>query len=361
MSLLLSILRNMLAYFGVPVDQDLLIWQNKDYGSARSIIRMIGRVLPLEPCRRLNFELIPHLNSEESDVYEPVVPSFADVLCVANDEEASYLRHGLWKKEKEGKIALSHSSKLIWDPLSPALRQNKPVKDDLPASEAAIKKIAALEDELTFLRAQIAAIVAMQERRESEETGFCDLSDEPSMEQALSSSVTAGLSEEPDHSPSSVFSSPPPPPPLPQFSLQPCFPPVQPGSASRDDPTTAVGKPYSGVHKMNGSHGSESHGASDVPNMLDVLKDMNKVKLRPIERSPGGRPIQKKKRQSLQWDPVSLISNALKQKFAFQEDSFDSENRSWECSPFSSPETSRLHEIKDVLKHTDAHAYNDLP
>lgn len=114
--------------------------------------------------------------------------------------------------------------------------------------------------------------------------GFCDLSDEPSMEHALSSSVTAGLSEEPDLSPSSVFSSPPPPPPLPQFSLHPCFPPVQPGSASRHDPTTAMEKPHSSVHKMSGSHGSESHGVSDVPNMLDVLKDMNKVKLRPIER-----------------------------------------------------------------------------
>lgn len=305
---------------------------------------MIGRVLPLEPCRRPNFELLPHLNSEESDDYEPVVPSFADVLCVANDEEASYLRfrHGLWKKEEGGKIALSHSSKLILDPLSPALRQNKLVKDDLPASEAAIKKIAALEDELAFLRAQIAAIVATQEQRESEETGFCDLSDEPSMEHVLSSSVTAGPSEEPGHSPSSVFPYPPPPPPLPQFSLQPCFPPVQPGSASRDDLTTAMGKQRSGVHKMSGSHRSDSHGVSDVPNMLDVLKDMNKVKLRPIERSPGGRPIQKQKRQSLQWDPVSLISSALKQKFAFQDDSFDSENRSWECSPFSSPETSKF-------------------
>lgn len=114
--------------------------------------------------------------------------------------------------------------------------------------------------------------------------GFCDLSDEPSMEQTLSPSLTAGLSEEPDHTPSSVFSSPPPPPPLPQFSLPPCFPPVQHGSASRDDPTPAVGKQHSGVHKMSGSHCSESRGVSDVPNMLDVLKDMNKVKLRPIER-----------------------------------------------------------------------------
>ncbi|ERE84127.1 protein FAM54A-like protein [Cricetulus griseus] len=342
MSLILNILRNMLAYFGVPVDQDFLTWQNKDYGSARSIIRIIGKMLPLEPCRRPNFELIPHLNSEEFDDYEPTVPSFADVLCVANDEEAGYLRfrHSPWKKEEEEKIALFHSPKLIWDPSLPALRQNKPVKNDLPASEAAIKKIAALEDELTFLRSQIAAIVAMQELRESKES-FCDLSDEPSMEHTPSS-ATSGLNVEPDHSPSSVLSSPPSPPPLPQFSLQPCFPPMQPGSTNRDNPATAMEKQHSGVNKVNGSHHSESQRVSDVPNMLDILKDMNKVKLRPIERSPGGRPIQKQKRQSSQWDPVSLISNALKQKFAFQDDSFDIENRSWECSPFSSPETSRV-------------------
>ncbi|KAL1770479.1 hypothetical protein HispidOSU_029367 [Sigmodon hispidus] len=333
MSRILNILRNMLAYFGVPVDQDLLIWQNKDYGSARSIIRIIGRMLPLEPCRRPNFELIQRLNSEESDDYELTVPSFADVLCVADDEEeAGYLRfrHSVWKKEEEGKIPLLCSSKLIWDPSSPSLRQNKPVKNDLPASEAAIKKIAALEEELSALRSQIAAIVAVQGLRERREAGFCDLTDGLSTEQTL-------LKAEPDHSSCSVLSSPPPPPPLPQFSLQPCFPPMKSKSADGDNPATAMKQQQSG-----GSHHAEFQRVSDVPNMLDVLKDLNKVKLRPVERSPGGTPIQKKKRQSSQWDPVSLISNALKQKFSFQDDSFDKDSRSWECSPFSSPEASRF-------------------
>ncbi|XP_006980171.2 mitochondrial fission regulator 2 isoform X1 [Peromyscus maniculatus bairdii] len=344
MSLMLNLLRNMLAYFGVPVDQDLLIWPNKDYGSARSIIRIIGRLLPLEPCRRPNFELVPYLNSEESNDHELTVPSFADVLCVANDEEAVDLRfrHSLWKKEKEGKIALFHSSKITWDPSSPSLRQNKPAKSDLPVSEAAIKKIAALEDELSLLRSQIAAIVVMQELRESKETGLCDLSEESSTEQAPFSSAAAGLSAEPGHPARSVLSSPPPPPPLPQFSFQPCFPPVQPGPTTRDNPAAGVKKPPSGVDETNGSHPSESQRVSDLPHMLDVLKDMSKVRLRPVERSPGGRPIQKRKRQSSQWDPVSLIANALKQKFAFQDDSFDKESRSWECSPFSSPESSRF-------------------
>ena len=58
-------------------------------------------------------------------------------------------------------------------------------------------------------------------------------------------------------------------------------------------------------------------------------------------RSPGGRPIHKRKRHSSQWDPVAVKSQALQQKFAFQEDnSFEKENRSWEPSPFSSSETS---------------------
>ncbi|GAB1294960.1 Mitochondrial fission regulator 2 [Apodemus speciosus] len=349
MSFILSIVRNMLAYFGVPVDQpgyhvaqaDLLICQNKGYGSARSIVRVIGRMLPLEPCQRPRFELIPHRNSKESDDYEFTVPSFADVLSVSNEEEAScpQFRHSLWKKKAEGEIAPFHPSKLIWDRSSPALRQNKTETDALPVSEAAIQKIAALEDELTRLRSQIAAIVAMQDLRQSRETGFIDLSDE----QAPPSLVTPGRSVEPDHVPSVVLSPPPPPSLPPEFSLQPPSSlPMQPADThDREIPATEMKRQHSGVKKTDGSHHSKSQRVSDVPNMLDVLKDLNKVKLRPVERSPGGRPIQKRKRQSSEWDPVSLISKALKQKFAFQDDSFDKENRSWECSPFSSPEASR--------------------
>ena len=90
------------------------------------------------------------------------------------------------------------------------------------------------------------------------------------------------------------------------------------------------------------NHHSKNQKHEDVPNMLDVLKDMNKVKVCAIERSPGGRPIHKRKREDSLWDLVSLISYALKQKFAFQEDSFEKENNCWESSPFSSPETSRV-------------------
>uniref|UniRef100_A0A8D2AF92 Mitochondrial fission regulator n=1 Tax=Sciurus vulgaris TaxID=55149 RepID=A0A8D2AF92_SCIVU len=330
MSLILKILSEMLAYFGVPIDQVLLIWENKDYGSARSIVRIIGKMLPLEPCRRPAFELIPHLNSVESDNCGSMVPSFADILCVANEEEASYLRFrtSTWKNGEKEKIEFFHPLQLVSDPLLSAERHNKPVKNDLPVSEAAIKKIAALEDELTFLRSQIAAIV---------EIGVGQM---PSL-------GTAELSVDPDQFPSTVLSPPPPAPLPPQFSsLQPSsFPPIQPGCTDicdSDNPTTEIKKQRPDANKTSYSHHSKSQRNTDVPNMLDVLKDMNKVKLRAVERSPGGRPIHKRKRRSSHWDPVSLISHALKQKFAFQEDdSFDQENRSWESSPFSSPEASR--------------------
>lgn len=327
------------------------IWGNKGYGSARSIVRIIGKILPLEPCRRPEFELVPLLNSVDSGNCGSVVPSFADILWVANDEEAGYLRfrNGIWKNEEEEKSEFFHPLPSVWDPLSPALRRNTPVKSSQPVSEAAMKKIAALEDELTFLRSQIAAIVEMQGLRNSTDPGSFDSTDGPGGLGHVPSSGTAQLSVEPDPFSSSVLPAPPPPPPLPpQFSsLQPpCSPTAQPGCDPICDPDNSapeMKKQHPGASETSYSRHSKHQRNKDVPNMLDVLKDLNKIKLRAIERSPGGRPIHKRKRHSSQWDPVSLISQALKQKFAFQEDdSFEKENRSWEASPFSSPETSRV-------------------
>lgn len=348
---ILNILREMLEYFGVPMDQVLQIWGNKGYGSARSIVRIIGRILPLEPCRRPDFELIPLLNSVDSGNCGSVVPSFADILCVANDEEASYLRfrNGIWKNEEEEKSEVFHPLQLVWDPLSPAPRHNKPMENSQPVSEAAIKKIAALEDELTFLRSQIAAIVEMQQPKNSTNSGsFASTNGHGGLGQ-VPSSGTAHLSVQPDPFSSSVLpAAPPPPPPLPP-QLSPLRPPhslVQPGCPTTCDSANSASemkKQHPGASKAGYSRHSKPQKNKGVPNMLDVLKDMNNVKLRAIERSPGGRPIHKRKRHSSQWDPVAVISQALKQKFAFQEDdSFDKENRSWEPSPFSSPETSRF-------------------
>ncbi|XP_040821428.1 mitochondrial fission regulator 2 isoform X2 [Ochotona curzoniae] len=350
MSLIMCILRDMLQYFGVPIDQALVIWKNKDYGSARSIVRIIGKMLPLEPCRRPNFELIPLLNSVDPDSYGPRVPSFADILCVANDEEAGCLRfrNGMWKNEKEEKSEFTHLGQLVWDPLSPAPRQNKPVKSDPPADKTAIKKLAALEEELAFLRSQIAAIVGMQALKDMAGAGPFDLSDGPSDLGQSPSLGAAGVNVDPNPFPALRVPSPPPPPPLPVQCSSPRpsrTPPVQPAADAvcDSDSATEIQTQQPGARQTSCPHRSESQGCADVPNMRDVLKDLNKVKLRAVERSPGGRPIHKRKRPAPPWDPVALISHALKKKFAFQEeDSFEKENQSWASSPFSSPETSRF-------------------
>ncbi|XP_004468592.2 mitochondrial fission regulator 2 [Dasypus novemcinctus] len=350
MSLIVKILRELLEYFGVPIDQILPIWENKEYGSTRSIVRFIGKILPLEPCPRPNFELIPILNSVDSENCGSAVPSFADILCVANDEEARYLRFrkNIWKNEDEEEDDFFHPLHLVWGS-PPALRHDKGLKNDPPVSEAAIKKIAALEDELTFLRSQIAAIVEKQELRSSTNAGSFDFNDRPSGLGQIPSSGTTQLKDEPDQFPRSICSAPPPPPP-PLLHLQlPFQPPCAPSSIQEganiydsDNSATEMKKQHPAARNTSYIHHSKNQRNKDVPNMLDVLKDMNKVKLRAIERSPGGRPIHKKRRHSSHWDPVSLISHALKQKFAFQEDdSFEKENRSWESSPFSSPETSK--------------------
>ncbi|XP_004673939.1 PREDICTED: mitochondrial fission regulator 2 [Condylura cristata] len=349
MSLLLHILREMLEYFGVPREQVLQIWDNKDYGSTRSIVRIIGTILPLGPCPRPNFELVPVLNSVGTLNCGSVVPSLADILCVANEEEASCLRFrsSIRKNEGEEKMEFSRPSQLVWDPQLPTLRHENLVKNNHPPNDAAFKKIAALEDELTFLRSQIAAIVAMQELKKGTNYNYFDLNDGPSCLGRTPSSETAQLRVDPDLFSSPPFPSPPPPPPLPPqlSSLQPpsSLCPESDNMCNTDNSGTEMKKQHPGARKTDCSRHSRHQKSKDAPNMLDVLKDLNKVKLRAIERSPGGRPIHKRKRQNSHWDPVSLISHALKQKFAFQQDdSFEAGNRSWESSPFSSPETSRF-------------------
>ncbi|XP_073521544.1 mitochondrial fission regulator 2-like [Phyllobates terribilis] len=77
--------------------------------------------------------------------------------------------------------------------------------------------------------------------------------------------------------------------------------------------------------------------------MMDVLKGMNSIKLRAVERSPGGKPSTRKdkKKRSLNdpTDPAAIIAKAWKHKFAHRngDDAVNKENRSHDESPFSSP------------------------
>uniref|UniRef100_A0A4W5MQI3 Mitochondrial fission regulator n=1 Tax=Hucho hucho TaxID=62062 RepID=A0A4W5MQI3_9TELE len=177
----------------------------------------------------------------------------------------------------------------------------------------ALRKITALEDELLKLRAQIAMIVTAP----------------PS-----GPAHSQNLPGTPGMSPASVLTStppcPPPPPP------PPCPPP----------PSSSV--ELSAVEDLiqQGREASKGHavGQGPVPTMLDVLNNLNQVKLRSVQRSPGGTPVRRRRSKgtALLSDPASMIAEALRRKFAHRrlDDSFDKENRSAELSPFGSPDTS---------------------
>ncbi|NXK16351.1 MTFR2 regulator, partial [Arenaria interpres] len=305
--------------------------QKKEYGSTRSVVRRLGTILSLEPYPRPYFQLVqdpsPLGYDEQSIAPAPVAPSLADVLWVANDEGQAFtrLRTELWRKERSAAYCDLHPCISIQN-----VPKNSTQKDSL-VDQAALQKISALEDELTFLRTQIAAIVSAQTLG------------------SLPSQAFKTLSTPDGFYPVPAMTSTPLSVPYNRFVI-PSPPPLPSGAPSGVDTTNSAVELIK-QRRAARSSGSSTAGSADhqrtknVPSMMDVLKDLNKVQLKAVERSPGGTPLSRpKKRQSSDWDPVALLTQALKQKFAHknddEDDSLDKENRSFDSSPFSSPEVS---------------------
>ncbi|NWX30273.1 MTFR2 regulator, partial [Notiomystis cincta] len=305
------------------------VCQRKEYGSTRSIVRRLGTILSLEPYPRPYFQFVqdprPLGCDEQSALPAPVAPSLADVLWVANDEgqACTRLRTELRRKEKSTAPPDPYPS---LDSIQ-SIPKNSAQKDSV--DQVALQKISALEDELTFLRAQIAAIVSAQTlgtvpsqafKTLSTPDGFCPL---PAM-------TSTPLSVSHNHF---VIPSPPPLPsgaPSGVDAGNSALELIKQRRAARNSDSAAADR-------------TDHQGIKNVPTMMDVLKDLNKVQLRAVQRSPGGTPLSRpKRRQSSDWDPVALLTHALKQKFAHknndEDDSLDKENNSFDSSPFSSPE-----------------------
>ncbi|NXL28820.1 MTFR2 regulator, partial [Glaucidium brasilianum] len=300
------------------------VCQKKKYGSTRSVVRRLGTILSLEPHPRPYFQFVrdpsPLGNDEQSTAPTPVAPSLADVLCMENNEGQAFtrLRSELWKKEKS---TMYHDLHPSIDSIQSVIKHS--TQKDCLVDQATLQKISALEDELIFLRGQIAAIVSAQ-----------TLGSIPS--QALKTfSTSDGFYPVPamTSTPMSVSHN--------HFVI-PSPPPLPSGVPS------GIGAGNLKQRRAERNGGSTAAGSADhqrtktVPSMMDVLKDLNKVQLRTTERSPGGTPLSKpKKGRSSDWDPVALLTHALKQKFAHkndEDDSLDKENQSFDSSPFSSPE-----------------------
>ncbi|XP_025976833.2 mitochondrial fission regulator 2 [Dromaius novaehollandiae] len=306
------------------------VCQRKEYGSTRSVVRRLGTILSLEPCRRPYFQLVqgpsPLDYDEQSAAPAPVVPSLGDVLWVASDEGQAFTRFrtGLWRKEESTVHHDVHPSIVA----IPSVLKTSTQKDSLVDQEA-LQKIAALEDELTFLRAQIAAVVAAQTLGNIPSQTFKTFST-PDGFYPVPAMTSTPLSVSHNHF---VIPSPPP------------LPSGAPSGVDASNSAIELIKQRCAARKSGSTttDSADHQRTKNVPSMMDVLKDLNKVQLRAIERSPGGTPLSRpKKRQSSDWDPVALLTQALKQKFAHkncdEDESLDKENRSFDSSPVSSPE-----------------------
>lgn len=334
------VLHAVLEYFGVPPDMLVPVWDSQLCGQYRSIVRMIGTNLPLTPTPRVHFQIPLHTYRPHGyvdiTVDAPAIPSFADVLWVAEDEGDSFAKTRNHLPPKKQNTMNSNTVRGPGLVLNQAHRGGMSVRQK--TNPDALKKITALEEELLKLRAQIAMIVTA-----APASGSQDSPGTPLMSPPAPPALTSTPCRAPPPPP------PPPPPPLPCPASSPDTPSVLDLIRQRKK----AGKPHgqgkgeASSHFQSQEQGlTKGSGVKGIPSMLDVLKDLNQVKLRSVERSPGGTPIRRRRSKggaALLNDPAALIAEALKKKFSHHRhnNSSDKEN-SIDLSPFGSPETPRV-------------------
>lgn len=270
-----------------------VLWSGKPYGSSRSIVRKIGTNLSLIQCPRVQFQLTsPTTEWSCSPPGEDAVVSFADVGWVAEEEGECSTRQRIEVRSRPTLqddlpfFEKPHSRQPSLPTLSP---EEPPLQTSTLANEEALQKICALESELAALRAQIAKIVTLQEQQN---LSAGDLE-----------STRPAATAAPPVQPAPPPPPPPPPPPLPPPGLQQSSSAIDLIKERRERNASAGKTPVRTSPKK-----------TDLPNMLEILRDMNSVKLRSVKRSEQDT----KPKPADAADPAALIAEALKKKFAYR-------------------------------------------
>ncbi|XP_007892987.2 mitochondrial fission regulator 1-like [Callorhinchus milii] len=284
------------------------IWQNKPHGSTRSVVRMIGTSLPLKPCRRVCFELVPGLSAVDSlhSVYGtgPPVPTLADVAWIAADEGEAFTRlradvRPFREEWHPTPLLIMHRNSSVPNFRREGRRHETLKKPGL----AALNRTVALQDELSRLREQIAKIVAVQESDEdaTESAAFT-----PELGSPDTTSIACSLPEF-----ESVYPS------LASFTINDITETDEPDCMSLSSFSIA-GTSNFDFEKKDLKDDDDDDGevvslskSTSFADMMDILKDMNRVKLHSLQGSKGDSLREN--------DPAVRISEALKRKFTVQD------------------------------------------
>ncbi|XP_063275116.1 mitochondrial fission regulator 1-like [Prinia subflava] len=275
------------------------IWQNKPHGSARSVVRMIGSNLPLKPCPRATFEVLPSV----SELYlndVPPVPTLADIVWIAADDEETYARVRSDTRPLKHKWKPSPFTVIQRNASVPNLRKQEEKllalkKPGLPA----LSRTTELQDELSHLRSQIAKIVAAESASaqltpDLFSPGSSNASSPvhcfgPSF-QSTTSFVISDITEEEAELES---------PELPSVAELPPVSSVLGPAESRPEPRDPDEEDSVSLSK-----------ASSFADMMGILKDIHRMK----QSKDLNRPSMKEE------DPAVLIAEVLRRKFALKEE-----------------------------------------
>uniref|UniRef100_A0A3B5LU56 Mitochondrial fission regulator n=1 Tax=Xiphophorus couchianus TaxID=32473 RepID=A0A3B5LU56_9TELE len=247
------------------IEMDLAFGSGKSYGSSRSLVRRIASSLPIKPCPRVHFQVRFLIRAKRQT---NLVASLADVAWIEGDEED--------EEDDEGYFGRSRKPVARRRSLPPLHEDAPDLRGPTAANDEAIQKISALEIELAKLRAQIAQIVLAQEK-------------------TAQSAVVAGAPP-----PFGSIPPPPPPPPPPAPALLRTFSAIELIKERRG--------------KKKDEHATVDSKPADIPSMLDILKDIDKVKLRSVKSRLD--KVEDKMKSNEPADPAGLIAEALKRKFA---------------------------------------------
>ncbi|KAK7075382.1 Mitochondrial fission regulator 2, partial [Halocaridina rubra] len=344
----------------------------------RSLVRILGSALPLKPIERpyLRYVALRSLSNSCDSLYSSQAQCRIDPKWLADTEKSSRgfrpiisrcetapeliplsmgfdddyddsprsstpfsvtsdLGHYRHPQHYQSSIALNslhHQSTMQHSALQHStVHASSPFTDPM-----ALAKISAMEDELTQLRLQISTLIKQTQ-----------------------------CIKTPPPTPVSSVPPPPPPPPPPLNAAPP--PPPLPSLPNMNNmsSSTPVSRKTSfaeliAQNKDNINKHSEpldiktSTPVSTGVSMTDVLKGLNKVKLKKVARSPGGTPVRERPSSPIAGDPAAIIAAALKKRFArINVDSPDKdaeESNDFNSSPESTPQNKRRSHLEILPK-----------